>query len=138
MLLAGLGLIFLLLIIRYKSVFKALQTLAPACLSALIILALWALNDVAISFLHLVGFLLVAAICVDYGIFYQENRGNDIRLTYQAMAASMFTSALAFGCLIIAETATLKILAEVVTSGVILGFLFCPIIIHKSSKKNQN
>jgi predicted exporter len=130
MLLAGLGCIALLLIIRYKSLLKALQTLAPACLSAVIILALWSLQGIAISFLHLVGFLLVTAICVDYGIFYQENRGGNITLTYQAMAASMLTSALAFGCLMISETAVLKILAEVVTCGVILGFLFCPIIIQ--------
>ncbi|NOQ37200.1 MAG: hypothetical protein GQ569_15125, partial [Methylococcaceae bacterium] len=130
MLLAGLALISLLLVIRYKSILKAAQTLAPACVAALIILALWSINGVSISFLHLVGFLLVAAICVDYGIFYQENRGGDISLTYQAMAASMLTSALAFGCLLIADTLTLKILAEVVASGVVLGFLFCPIIIN--------
>lgn len=130
MLLAGLGLISLLLMIRYRSLVKALQTLAPACLSAIIILALWSLQGIAISFLHLVGFLLVIAICVDYGIFYQENRGGNIALTYQAMAASMLTSALAFGCLMISETAILKILAEVVTCGVILGFLFCPLIIQ--------
>jgi predicted exporter len=129
MLLLGLGVIALLLIIRYKSLLKALVTLAPACLSALIILGLWAYQGVSISFLHLVGFLLVVAICVDYGIFFQENRSKDIRLTYQAMTASMLTSALAFGCLMIAETTTLKILAQVVTSGVILGYLFCPLII---------
>ncbi len=133
MLLAGLVVIALLLILRYKSLKKALITLAPACLSALIILGLWALQGVSISFLHLVGFLLVIAICVDYGIFFQENRGENIKLTYQAMTASMLTSALAFGCLMIAETTTLKILGQVVTSGVILGFLFCPLIIrHKS------
>ena len=131
MLLAGLAFIALLLIVRYKSLLKALQTLAPACLSALIILALWSLNGVAISFLHLVGFLLVAAICVDYGIFYQENRGGNILLTYQAMAASMLTSALAFGCLIVADTSTLKILAQVVAGGVVLGFMFCPLLIKQ-------
>ncbi len=133
MLLVGFGLIALLLIIRYKSLLKALQTLAPACLSAVIILVLCSLQGIAISFLHLIGLLLVIAICVDYGIFYQENRGGNIALTYQAMAASMLTSALAFGCLMISETKILQILAEVVTSGVILGFLFCPIIITKKS-----
>ncbi len=133
MLLAGLGVIALLLMLRYKSLKKALITLTPACLSALIILGLWALQGVSISFLHLVGFLLVIAICVDYGIFFQENRGENINVTYQAMTASMLTSALAFGCLMVAETTTLKILGQVVTSGVILGFLFCPLIIHPKS-----
>ncbi len=130
----GLALIILLLIVRYRSLSKAIQTLLPAVLSAFLILALWSFTGEAISFLHLVGFLLVVAICVDYGIFYQENRGGDINLTYQAMAASMLTSALAFGCLITAESAALRILASVVAFGVVLGFIFCPLII----KTEQN
>ena len=130
MLSAGLALIILLLIRRYKSLIKALQTLLPAVLAAVLILGVWSLSGAAVSFLHLVGFLLVVAICVDYGIFYQENRGGDISLTYQAMAASMLTSALAFGCLGTADSASLRILAGVVALGVLLGFLFCPLIIR--------
>ncbi|MCK5889999.1 MAG: MMPL family transporter [Methylococcales bacterium] len=125
----GLGLIVLLLIWRYKSLFKAIQTLLPAVIAAFLIIAVWSFTGEAISFLHLVGFLLVVAICVDYGIFYQENRGGDINLTYQAMAASMLTSALAFGSLLMAESTSLRILAGVVAFGVVLGFVFCPLII---------
>ncbi len=135
MLMGGLALIALLLWIRYKSLWKMIQTLAPSLLSAVMILALWSLADVAISFLHLVGFLLAVAICVDYGIFFQENRSGNIALTYQAMGASMLSSALAFGSLAVADTATLKVLAHVVTSGVVLGFLFCPVIIKKAIKE---
>ncbi len=134
MLLLGMLAILLLLTVRYKDLWQALETLAPAFLSALAILSLCSIFSVAISFLHLVGFLLIVSICVDYGIFYQENRGGDLRLTYQAMAASMMTSALAFGCLIVADTTVLKILAEVVASGVLLGFLLCPIIIDKAKE----
>lgn len=129
-LLAGLVLIALLLWARYKSIVLALQTLAPAFLAALLILALWAWTGEAISFLHLVGFLLAVAICVDYGIFYQENRSGHLTLTYQAMAASMLTSALVFGCLVFAQTSMLQTLAKVVSLGVILGFLLCPILIR--------
>jgi predicted exporter len=126
----GLTLIILLLTIRYKSLLTALQTLLPAVMAAFFILGIWSLTGALISFLHLVGFLLAVAICVDYGIFYQENRGGDIELTYQAMAASMLTSALAFGSLIVAESSALRVLAGVVALGVALGFLFCPIIIR--------
>ncbi|MCK5870303.1 hypothetical protein BMR07_12075 [Methylococcaceae bacterium CS1] len=128
-LLAGLALIICLLWGRYKNLVTTLQTLAPAFLAALLILALWAWTGEAISFLHLVGFLLAVAICVDYGIFYQENRSGHLTLTYQAMAASMLTSALVFGCLIFAQTSMLQTLAKVVSCGVILGFLLCPILI---------
>ncbi len=125
----GLVVIVLLLFGRYKNLVKTLQTLLPAVLAALLILGIWSLGSAAVSFLHLVGFLLVVAICADYGIFYQENRGGDINLTYQAMAASMLTSALAFGCLCIADSTALRILGGVVVAGVLLGFLFCPLII---------
>lgn len=128
-LLAGLALITLLLWLRYKSLILTLQTLSPAFLAALLILALWAWTGEAISFLHLIGFLLAFAICVDYGIFYQENRSGHLTLTYQAMAASMLTSALVFGCLIFAQTSMLQTLAKVVSCGVVLGFLLCPILI---------
>ncbi|RLA20756.1 MAG: hypothetical protein DRQ62_10175 [Gammaproteobacteria bacterium] len=128
-LLAGLALITLLLWVRYKSLILTLQTLSPAFLAALLILALWAWTGEAISFLHLVGFLLAVAICVDYGIFYQENRSGHLTLTYQAMAASMLTSALVFGCLIFAQTSMLQTLAKVVSGGVVLGFLLCPVLI---------
>ena len=128
-LLSGLALIAFLLWLRYKSVLVTLQTLSPAFLAALLILSFWAWTGEAISFLHLVGFLLAVAICVDYGIFYQENRSGHLALTYQAMAASMLTSALVFGCLIFAQTSMLQTLAKVVSCGVILGFLLCPVLI---------
>jgi predicted exporter len=137
-LLSGLALITFLLWLRYKSVVLTLQTLAPAFLAALLILALWAWTGESISFLHLVGFLLAVAICVDYGIFYQENRSGHVLLTYQAMLASMLTSALVFGCLIFAQTSMLQTLAKVVSCGVVLGFLLCPILIKPKENLSDN
>jgi len=131
LLIGGLALIILLLMVRYQSLIKALQTLLPAVLSAFFILAIWSYTGVAISFLHLVGFLLVVAICVDYGIFYQENRGGNYVVTYQAMSASMLTSACAFGGLLMAESSSLRILAGVVSLGVLLGFILCPLVIKR-------
>ena len=136
MLFVGISVIILLLLLRYKSLLKTVQTLLPAFVAALFILGGWSMTGQAVSFLHLVGFLLAVAICVDYGIFYRENRGGNICLTYQAMSASMLTSALAFGCLFFADTSTLRTLAGVVALGVMLGFLLCPIIINHSRVEN--
>ncbi len=129
MLWVGLSIIVLLLLLRFRSLLTTLQALLPAVLAALFILAGWSFTGQAISFLHLVGFLLAVAICVDYGIFYRENRAQNSTLTYHAMAASMLTSASAFGSLMAAKTTALQTLGGVVVMGVALGFLFCPIII---------
>jgi predicted exporter len=134
---AGLALIVLLLLWRYKSLAQTMQTLLPSILSAFIIISVWSISGAAISFLHLVGFLLVVAVCVDYGIFYRENRGGNRQLTYQAMAASMLTSALAFASLMTAESTLLTILSSVVTFGVILGFILCPLIIGSENGNKQ-
>ncbi len=131
LLMTGVTLIILILLLRYKSLVKTVQTLLPSVLAAFLILIVWSFTGAAISFLHLVGFLLVIAICVDYGIFYQENRGGNITLTYQAMAVSMLTSAVAFGSLVTAESTSLRILSGVVAFGVILGFVLCPLIIRQ-------
>jgi predicted exporter len=133
-LLIGLIVIILLLLVRYNNLRVTIQTLLPAMIAAFIILAGWSLTGQAVSFLHLVGFLLAVAICVDYGIFYRENRSGNIVLTYQAMAASMLTSSLAFGCLAIANTSALQTLAQVVALGVVAGFLLCPVIIHPTNE----
>ena len=132
----GITVIVLLLIVRYKNLWITLQTLLPAILAAIFILAGWSLTGQAVSFLHLVGFLLAVAICVDYGIFYRENRGDNIALTYRAMAASMLTSGMAFGCLVVANTTALKTLAQVVALGVVVGFLLCPVIINQPRTKS--
>ncbi|MEQ1636243.1 MAG: MMPL family transporter [Methylococcales bacterium] len=137
LLLLGLSAILLVLFIRYRSLWKALETLAPALLSMLILLGIWALSGMPLSFLHLVGFLMVIAICTDYGIFYQENPDGNIRLTYQSIFVSMLTNIGAFGCLNFVNTSTLKTLALCVMYGLILGFLLCPIMIKHDWKQDQ-
>ncbi len=132
-LMLGLGIFMILglLTARYRQPLQALTVLAPALCSGLILLAGWSLGGFALSFLHLVGLLLVVAICVDYGIFFFENRSGDRTLTYRAMSASMLTSVVAFASLGTAQSASLRTLAVTVACGVALGFLLCPVIIRK-------
>lgn len=129
----GMLLIFTLLWIGYRRPWPALQTLLPSLCAAVLVAGIWSLTGQPLSFLHLIGFLLAISICDDFGIFFQENRGGEITLTYRAMAASMLTSAAAFGCLAIAETSVLRTLASVVGSSVVLGFLLCPVLIAPKS-----
>ncbi len=106
-----------------------LLTLLPTLASILFIFATWALIGEEVSFLHVIGLLLSVSLCIDYGIFFIENRGKDADVTYHALATSTLTTLASFGALGLGKTPTLPILALSVSLGVTLGFLLCPLLI---------
>ena len=126
----GLLLIYLLLWLRYRQLKKAWFSMLPATLAALFIFAAWAALGQEVSFLHVMCLLLAVSICEDYGIFFLDNGGQDINATYQAIGASMLTTAVSFAALGLAENATLRIVSVAVTFGIVLGFLLCPLLIR--------
>jgi predicted exporter len=130
----GLLTIFMLLVLRYRNVLTAFNTLLPALCAIIFIFGLWSILKQPISFLHLIGALLAVAICVDYGIFYAENRSGNPLLTYQAMGASMLTTLAAFASLSISTNPLLQTLSVAVTLGVGIGFLLCPVLIKTTDR----
>ena len=133
----GLLVIFSLLLLRYRKLQTALVTLLPALCAIGFIFGFWGLFRQPISFLHLIGSLLAIAICVDYGIFYSENRSNNQLLTYQAMGISMLTTLAAFASLSISTNPLLQTLSVAVSIGVVIGFLLCPIFIGTDNQANE-
>jgi len=121
--------ILLLLTLRYRSFKHAAQALSPAMASAAIVLGCWGLSGQPVGMLNLVGMLLTVAICVDYGIFFIENRAHNMGLTYQAIVVSALTTMVAFSCLGLAENPALQTLAWTIAPGVFLGFFLCPLLI---------
>jgi predicted exporter len=124
------GLVMALFIyVQQRSVLKTGLTLLPAAIGTLFIFATWTLMGEELSFLHVIGLLLSISLCVDYGIFFMENRGGDSLITYQAIAVSTLSTVASFGALGLGKTPTLPILALSVSLGVGVGFLLCPILI---------
>ncbi len=126
----GALIILLLLSLRYRSATAALQTLSPAIASVAIVLGCWGISGQPLGMLNLVGMLLAVAICVDYGIFFFENRAHNMGLTYQAIVVSALTTMVAFSCLGLAENPALQTLAWTIAPGVFLGFFLCPLLIR--------
>lgn len=116
---------------RIKTVFL---TLLPSLAAVLFIFAIWAVMGEEVSFLHVIGLLLSVSLCVDYGIFFMENRAQDTDVTYHAIASSTLTTLASFGALGIGNTPTLPILALSVSLGVTVGFLLCPLLIPRQVK----
>jgi predicted exporter len=129
MLFWGILVILVLLGIRYRSVLTALRVFTPATLSIMLLLGLWGLSGAAMGMLHLIGLLLTAAVCVDYGVFFLENRSGDRKHTFQAITVSAITTAAAFASLGAAENPALHALAGTVAPGVLAGFLLCPVML---------
>jgi len=132
----GGGLVILALLgLRYRSVMVALRVLTPATLSIMLLLGLWGLSGAAMGMLHLIGLLLTAAVCVDYGVFFLENRCSDRKRTFQAITVSAITTAAAFASLGVAENPALHALAGTVAPGVLAGFLLCPVMLGHTDIK---
>ena len=133
MLVLGLLAILALLIWRFRSVKQALKVLSPAMLSIGFVLGIAGMLESPLNMLHLVGLLLTAAICVDYGIFFAENRSGNHQLAFQAITASALTSAASFASLGVANNPALQALAWTVAPGILIGFLLCPILLRPAS-----
>ncbi|HIN92443.1 MAG TPA: hypothetical protein EYM99_06425 [Alphaproteobacteria bacterium] len=131
----GLVVIFVLLGLRYRSLISAVQVLTPAALSLMLLLGAWGISESPMGILHLIGLLLTAAVCVDYGVFFMENGSRNRQRTLQAISTSAITTAAAFASLSIAENPALHALAWTVAPGVIAGFLFCPIMLGHTEIK---
>lgn len=132
MLAIGIAVMGFLIWLQTRSLKNTLLTLLPSLAAALFIFASWALLGEELSFVHVIGLLLSISLCVDYGIFFIENRGRDSNVTYHAIAASTLTTLASFGALGLGKTPTLPILAMSVSLGVTLGFLLCPLLIPKT------
>jgi len=137
MLLWGILVILALLSVRYRSVMEALRVLTPATLSVMLLVGLWGLSGTAIGMLHLIGLLLTAAVCVDYGVFFLENSSANRQRTFQAITVSAITTAAAFASLGAAENPALHALAGTVAPGVLAGFLLCPVMLGHTAKGNR-
>ena len=133
----GIALMAGLIWLQQRSVRKVCLTLLPALGAVLFIFASWALMGEEVSFLHVIGLLLSISLCVDYGIFFMDNRGQDAGITYHAIASSTLTTLASFGALALAKTPTLPILAISVTLGVTLGFLLCPLLIKAGGSSGK-
>lgn len=134
MLAVGILIMALFIGMQQRNLRKVVLTLLPSLAATLFIFAGWALIGEEVSFLHVIGLLLAISLCVDYGIFFVENRAGDADVTYHAIAASTLTTLVSFGALGLGKTPTLPILALSVTLGVAVGFLLCPLLIAKPNE----
>jgi len=130
----GASAILLLLLIRFRNIMIAVNILFPAVVSVCVVIAMWGIAGVAMGMLHLIGLLLAIAICVDYAIFFHENRAGNQGVTFQAISVSSMTTIVAFFSLGFADTPALQAMAWTVAPAVLIGFSLCPLMVNYRRK----
>lgn len=124
----GLVGVFLIVLLRYRSLRLALAAFLPALVAAGSTLGLLGLLGMEANLMHLVALLLVLSIGVDYGVFMVEHRSHpDSRsATLLSIVVACLTTMLSFGTLAMSINPALRALGVAVGVGVMLALLLAP------------
>jgi predicted exporter len=117
----GLGLVLLCLLARYRKPLAALLGMLPALLGAGAALGVLGLFGVPVSFMNVIGLLLVVSMGVDYGIYSLEGGEGEAATTLGSVLLAALTTVLSFGTLGLSDNPALASIGTTVG----LGLLFC-------------
>jgi len=126
---AGLGLVFLLLLLRYRRARVALAAFVPAITAGILTLGMFGLVGRPVHLMHVMAVLLVLSMGVDYGVFLAEARDNRETLgaTLVGLGIACTTTVLSFGLLALSRTPAMHALGSTIALGVSLGLLLAPL-----------
>ncbi|NOY92100.1 MAG: MMPL family transporter [Deltaproteobacteria bacterium] len=131
MLLAGLVVVLLLLLVRYRQLRPALAALLPALLAGFVAVGLLSLAGASLTLLHVVALLLVLSMGVDYGVFVVESErqvgaDGDLQATLAGLLVACVSTLLSFGMLALSAQPALRAIGLTVALGVGASLLFAP------------
>lgn len=120
---AGLGyvLVFLALIWRYRR--QAWRAIAPTALATLLTLGLMGWLAIPVNLFTVLALLLVLGVGIDYGIYMQEEAGQQDDDAWVGVSLSAFTTLLSFGLLALSQTPALFSFGLTMLFGVSLAWL---------------
>jgi predicted exporter len=123
--LGGLAVVVL-LALSLKSLRRLLAVVQPLAAATLVVLATLAASGAALGILHLVGFLLVAAIGSNYALFFDHlRRQREVdEDTLASLLLANLATVLSFGLLASSRIAALQAIGEVVAPGTLLCLVF--------------
>jgi predicted exporter len=124
----GLGVVFLIVHLRYRRVRLSLAAFLPAILAVAVSLAFLAMLGMPLNLLHLVGVLLVLSMGADYGIFVVESRDDaeELGATLVSLVVAMLSTVLSFGLLGMSTNPALAALGITAGLGTLLSVVFAP------------
>lgn len=128
---AGLGLVLLTLMARYRNLRMCLSGMVPAVLGAGAALGLQGLLGVPATLMHVIGLLLVLSMGVDYGIYMLESRGDmdEGVVTLGSVILAALTTVLSFGLLGLSENPALAGIGITVSLGLVFSVCVSPVVL---------
>lgn len=127
LLIGGLFAVLGLVLVRYRSLRRALAAVLPAILASAATLSVLSMAGVALDLFHVLGVLLVLSMGEDYGVFLVESEGGeDMPATALGIALACASTVASFGVLALSDIPALRSLGQVVSIGVLLATVFAP------------
>jgi predicted exporter len=124
---AGLVLVFLLILARYRALRPTLAALLPAVLAACGALSALSLLSVKIDLFHVIGVLLVLSMGEDYGVFLVESEDQQsLPATLLGLLLACASTVLSFGLLAMSAIPALRSLGQVISIGMLLALVWAP------------
>ncbi|WP_440616707.1 MMPL family transporter [Cysteiniphilum sp. 6C5] len=118
--------LFLLLLLRYRCLQKAICYFVPPTMATLLSLAVFGIFNVPVTLFSILALILVLGIAVDYVLFFAETKSS-LHSTMLAVTLSAITTILSFGLLAFSQTPVIHYFGLAVFVGITSAFLLSPL-----------
>ena len=126
----GASVVYLVLLLRFRSPLRALFAFLPAALAATGTLGLFGLFGEPVSVVSAVSLLVILGMGVDYGIFSVDSAGSESSqgATLSSLLVSCITSVFVFGILALSGQPVLRAIGLTTGIGVLLALFLSPLV----------
>jgi predicted exporter len=116
--------VFALLLTRYRR--SVWRVLVPTALASLVTLATLGWTHQPVQLFHVLAFMLLLGVGVDYGIFMQEQVNANPRTAWLAIGLSAANTLLSFGLLALSQTPALQAFGFTMLIGIAMVWIIVP------------
>ena len=133
---AGSLLVWLVLLVRYRSLRLATTAFLPAALVATATLGVFGTLGIGVNLLNVVALILVMGMGVDYGIFLVDSEFQNERLgaTLLSVLFSCLTTVFVFGTLSLSAHPALRSIGLTTGIGILMAFVLAPTLLVLGSR----
>lgn len=136
--LAGFAAIVVLLLVALREPARVVRTLAPLIAAVLVVSAGFALAQVPLTILHLIGLLLIVAVGSNYALFFNRAKSGSINeQTLVSLLIADLATVAGFGLLALSRVPMLESFGLTVGPGAVLALVFSAVLAPRSALEQR-